>query len=149
MILYSLLLVAFFLSFYNVLLLYFISFKPSGLVYKTVFLDGALLPEFYVKEAKSIVDRAVGLRNHYSLSKHQSLLLKGKIISTYGMSFPIDILFLNKHGHVLHIYTNAMPSKIFFYALTKTKYVLETKSGVTSALNIKKGSQLKFSRIID
>ena len=73
MVLYSLLLTIIFLFFYIIFLYYFFPFKTSGVVYETVFLDGALLPNFYVKEAKSLADRVVGLRNHYTLNANQSL----------------------------------------------------------------------------
>ena len=117
----------------------------TAVSYKKVLLDKRELTGFLVKEVKALPDRLTGLRNHCNLDKNHGILLKGKIVHTYGMSFPIDIFFLDRHGRVLQIIFQARPSQfIYSQGHWKTKSILELKEGSSKLLNIKEGSCFEF-----
>jgi uncharacterized protein len=54
--------------------------------------------------------RLRGLLGHRPLQPGEGLLLRGeKAIHTIGMGFPIDVLFLDRAGTVVHLYRDMGP----------------------------------------
>lgn len=63
--------------------------------------------------AASLWARMRGLLGHAPLEPGEGLLLKGeKAIHTIGMTFPIDVLFLNRAGRVVHLMTCVPPLRL-------------------------------------
>lgn len=62
--------------------------------------------------ANSMWTRMRGLLGHAPLKTGQGLLLKGeKAIHSFGMSFAIDALFLDRNGRVIYIMPGMMPMR--------------------------------------
>ncbi len=60
--------------------------------------------------ADSAWTRLRGLLGHPPLQAGEGLLLRGeKAIHTIGMGFAIDVLFLDRAGHVKHLIPNMVP----------------------------------------
>jgi hypothetical protein len=82
-----------------------------------------------IKLADRFFTRLVGLLKTAGLSENQGLLLKKcNQVHTFGMKFPIDVIFLSKDGDILHMEQEMAPGKISPH-VKKAYWVLELKSG--------------------
>lgn len=82
-----------------------------------------------VKVADRFISRLVGLLRTTGLSENQGLLLKKcNQVHTFGMKFPIDVIFLSKDGDILHIEPEMESGKVSPH-IKKAYWVLEVKSG--------------------
>ena len=78
-----------------------------------------------VRIARTFAARCIGLLNRRSLAENEGLLfMPGGSIHTFGMHFPIDIVFLDAHMTVLAVAPRVKPWR-FAWAPTGTCYVLE------------------------
>ena len=81
-----------------------------------------------VKVADRFMSRLVGLLRTAGLSNDQGLLLKKcNQIHTFGMKFPIDVIFLSKDGDILHIEPEMAARKVSPH-IQNAFWVLEVKS---------------------
>ena len=65
-----------------------------------------------------------------SLGKGEGLLLLGtKAIHTFAMRFPIDVLFLDEHGRVIHLIHTLQPFRISPF-VRRSAMALELPSGI-------------------
>ncbi|MEO1816477.1 MAG: DUF192 domain-containing protein [Acetobacterium sp.] len=82
-----------------------------------------------IKVADRFFTRLVGLLKTDGLNEKQGLLLKKcNQVHTFGLKFPIDVIFLSKDGDILHMEQEMGPGKVSPHI--KTAYwVLELKSG--------------------
>jgi len=63
--------------------------------------------------AASLWARLRGLLGHAPLRSGEGLLLCGeKAIHTIGMGFPIDVLFLDRNGRVVHLIPKMVPLRL-------------------------------------
>jgi uncharacterized membrane protein (UPF0127 family) len=67
----------------------------------------------------------------------------GGSIHTFGMSFPIDVLFLDKSGVILNCKKNVAPNRICI-APMKTRYVVEMPSNTLSLHELENGQKLRW-----
>jgi len=78
--------------------------------------------------ANSFWKRLVGLLDHKAMAEGEGLLLDHcQGIHTFGMRFPIDVLYLDKDFHVLQTVTNLRPFRASL--LRTTAFVLELPAG--------------------
>lgn len=95
--------------------------------------------------ANSHVKRAIGLLGRSSLPPGGGLLLQPcQSIHTFFMRFPIDVVFVNGDGRIVHIVENMGPNKVSKINL-KARYALEMPAGTVSATSTQIGDKLAVS----
>lgn len=88
--------------------------------------------------------RRVGLLKHESLPPGEGLWIAPcEAIHTFGMKFPIDVLFLDRQKRVLKVRKNMPKSRISVSLLAHS--VLELPAGAAGATMTEPGDQLEFS----
>lgn len=86
--------------------------------------------------------RLRGLLGHAPLKSGEGLLLRGeKAIHTVGMSFPIDVLFLDETGQVVHLIA-AMPALRASPFIARAVDVLELPAGTIAQTGTAIGDQI-------
>ncbi len=65
-------------------------------------------------------------------------------VHTFGMKFPIDVLFLNRHKKILKIRPNMARSRISLSL--RAHSVLELPAGTAEATGTAAGDQLEFEK---
>jgi hypothetical protein len=94
--------------------------------------------------ANTVLKRMVGLLNRGRLDKGEGLLLDRCYgIHTFGMRFPIDVLFLDKDLHVMRAVKALPPYRTC--AVKKSVYVLEVPVGAIEASRTEEGDQIQIS----
>jgi uncharacterized membrane protein (UPF0127 family) len=89
--------------------------------------------------------RCKGLLDRGALPWDEGLLLSpGGSIHTFGMRFPIDVLFLDRHMRVLRCAPHVLPWRLAL-APSGTRYVLELADGRIAAVYLKVGMRLLWS----
>ena len=80
--------------------------------------------------ARTAEARLCGLIGRAALADGEGLFLVGtKSIHTFGMRFAIDVVFLDPHGHVIHLIHAMKPSQFSAFVWRATG-VLEMPAGV-------------------
>ena len=96
----------------------------------------------YMTLANTFWSRLKGLLGRSSLGEGESLaLLPCSSVHTFFMKFPIDVVFLNPKGSVIHLEENLKPwrcSKL----VRQTHMVIELPIGTISSSRIKLGDTL-------
>jgi uncharacterized membrane protein (UPF0127 family) len=94
--------------------------------------------------ANSFWSRLRGLLGAAPLLKGEGLILAGeKSVHTFFMSFPIDVLYVNKEYKVIRADANMVPYRIGPF-LAQSEYVLELPVGTIAATATQTGDQLSF-----
>ncbi len=89
--------------------------------------------------------RLRGLLGHAPLQSGEGLLLSGeKAIHTVGMGFPIDVLFLDSTGRIVHLIPDMGPLR-FSPFVTAAANVLELPAGVAAQTGTTLGDQIEIS----
>jgi uncharacterized membrane protein (UPF0127 family) len=100
-----------------------------------------------VRKADNFLTRLIGLLKRKHLGPEEALwLMPSKGIHTIGMKFPIDVVFLNKHHHVLGIVSGMLPYRISAVHL-RGYSVLELPSGTIKKSRTEVGDQLEISLV--
>lgn len=95
--------------------------------------------------AEAFVDRLRGLLGKQALSAGEGILIRPcKGIHTFGMKFPIDVVFLNNGNKVVAITRNLPPHRLTSIHFTATS-VLELPSGTVDSTSTAVGDTLEFS----
>ncbi|MCH8079143.1 MAG: DUF192 domain-containing protein [Proteobacteria bacterium] len=82
-----------------------------------------------------------GLLGRPPLQKHQALLITScASIHTFGMTYPLDLVFLNKHWQIKKIIQSLVPWRMAWSF--GSCMVLEMKSGTIESLNLDTDMQL-------
>jgi uncharacterized membrane protein (UPF0127 family) len=103
--------------------------------------DTALATEADV--ADSSRKRRVGLLKHANLPAGQGLWIAPcEGIHTFGMKFPIDVIFLDSRKRVLKTRSDMGPRRIALCLMGHS--VLELPAGTVAATHTQKGDQLVF-----
>jgi len=98
----------------------------------------------HIRIAESFYEKLVGLLKDKVLDSQQGLLLNGcKQVHTIGMKFPIDVIFLNKEGVILHFENNMLPRQMSKY-IKRAFYCLELKSGAIQEHDLKLNDHIEF-----
>ncbi|HSW50972.1 MAG TPA: DUF192 domain-containing protein [Bryobacteraceae bacterium] len=88
--------------------------------------------------------RRVGLLKHDSLpSGHGLWITPCEGVHTFGMKFPIDVIFLDRAKKVLKIRAGMGPRRISL--CLRAHSVLELPAGTAAAAETRAGDQLEFS----
>lgn len=103
--------------------------------------EDTLLSQVWV--AESFCQRLRGLLFRPELKKSQGLLIKPcRQIHTVGMSYSLDIIFLDQHGTVIKLCHSVKPFRQAF--ALKAAFTLEMASGVARDLGLNIGDQLAW-----
>ncbi len=93
--------------------------------------------------ANTVLKRMVGLLNRGKLDKGEGLLLdRCHGIHTFGMRFPIDVLFLDKDFCVIRTVKALPPLRTC--VVKKSVYVLEVPVGALDASRTVEGDQIQI-----
>jgi uncharacterized protein len=98
--------------------------------------DGRLIVR-RARFARSFRERLIGLLSARCLSADEGLLLSpGGSIHTFGMRYPIDVLFLDRQLRILRVLRSLRPWRLCL-APAQTKHVLELRAGTLEILKLK------------
>ena len=93
--------------------------------------------------ANTVLKRMVGLLNRRQFGKGEGLLLDRCYgIHTFGMRFPIDVLFLDKDLRVIRAVKALPPHRTC--VVRKSVYVLEVPAGALDASRTEEGDQIQI-----
>lgn len=99
-----------------------------------------------IYEARDFFARARGLLGSERLHPDEGLWIQPcTSVHTIGMSYPIDVVFLDKAARVVALRSAVRPQRIA-YALGAGS-VLELAAGAATLLGVAKGSQLQKVRL--
>jgi uncharacterized protein len=91
--------------------------------------------------ADGFFSRMRGLLWRKPLAPKEAILLTPcHSVHTFGMSYPIDIVFLSPDYQVVRLVSNCMPRRMVF--CKNAKHTLELAAGQATQLGIKIGAQL-------
>lgn len=100
-----------------------------------------------VKLANDFFSRLVGLLKTKSLDENQGLLLKGcKQVHTFGMKFPIDVVFISAEGEILYLEEDMKPGKISPH-VKNACWVLELQANAFEKSGLEIHDQLTLTKI--
>lgn len=95
--------------------------------------------------ADSFLPRLVGLLGRSGLEQGWSLVLKPcQSVHTMFMKFDIDVLFVDRHGKVLHLISGMTPFR-FSGIVRKSHLVLEFPAGTLAAAGTSPGDTIILS----
>jgi len=98
--------------------------------------------------ADTSATRRTGLLKHTALEPGEGLwIAPSEAVHTFGMKFPIDVLFLDKKRRVLKIRSEMARSRMAF--CLRAHSVLELPSGRAAAMQTVAGDQLEFEKFDD
>lgn len=107
------------------------------------------------KIAKDDISRQIGLGGVKYMGPNEGLLMVYEEAGRYSiwmkdMEIPIDVVWINNEGEVIHIERNMKPESYPTSYVSKRPalYVLELNSGAVHRLNIKIGTKLKIPEAI-
>jgi uncharacterized membrane protein (UPF0127 family) len=90
--------------------------------------------------------RRTGLLRHNTLEPGDGLWIAPcEAVHTFGMKFPIDVLYLNRKKKVIKIRENMLRSRVSF--CLRAHSVLELPAGTCAATRTVLGDQLVFERL--
>ncbi len=94
--------------------------------------------------AANLWSRMRGLLGRPPLQAGDGLLLRGEqAIHTVGMGYPIDVLFLDRSGRVIHLY-HAMPPLRASTFVRRAVDILELPPGILAATGTVQGDVITF-----
>jgi uncharacterized membrane protein (UPF0127 family) len=94
--------------------------------------------------ADTSAKRRTGLLKHAKLEPGEGLLIRTEGVHTFGMKFPIDVVFLNRNKRVLKVRPNMVRGRI---ALSlRAHSVLELPAGTVIETGTEAGDQLEFEK---
>ena len=95
--------------------------------------------------ANSWWTRLKGLLGHAPLQSGEGLLLRGeKAIHTVGMGFPIDVVFIDRAGRIVHLIPNMGPFR-FSPFVFRSVDVLEIAAGQAAQTGTQLGDQIEIT----
>ena len=99
-----------------------------------------------VERALGLSQRGIGLLGRASLCDTCGLWLEPcNGVHTWGMRFAIDVVYFDKSGRVLRLYSNVEPRRICF-PMRHTRAVLELPSGAIVRLGLGVGGCYQLKR---
>ncbi len=97
----------------------------------------------HVKKTQHALERTKGLLGLPALSDEQGLwIIPCNSIHTFGMQYPLDIIYLDRNGRIKKIVENIKPRRMSFSLFAKS--VLELKTGTVKRLKITMGHTLQW-----
>jgi uncharacterized membrane protein (UPF0127 family) len=105
-------------------------------------MDGTSVARF-TRIASSFASRLVGLLRRKSLHREEGLLISpGGSIHTWGMHFPIDVVFLDQDFRILKVAHSVRPWRASL-APRRTRHVLELRGGRCTECRLQVGMTLE------
>ncbi len=102
-----------------------------------------------VRIAHSHRDRMIGLLKEKALNDGEGLLLQGtRSIHTFGMRFPIDVIYLDAAGRVLRTIHSLPPNRIGPFR-RGVRSVLEMRAGAIAQSQTQVGDFLKIDELAE
>jgi len=99
-----------------------------------------------VTHARSWWARARGLLGRKTMESGEALLIEPcSGVHTFGMAFPIDVVFLSSDGTILHLVHEMRPWRVSRY-LRSARAVLELPAGTLERTGAAVGDRLYFDR---
>ena len=97
-----------------------------------------------LEPARTFLERARGLLGRGPLAEGEGLWIAPcRCVHTFGMSRPIDVLFLDGAGRVLGLYSSLPPARIT-RIFAKAAGALELPAGVILRTNTARGDLVEF-----
>ena len=97
-----------------------------------------------IEHADTSLRRLRGLLGRAALGKNEGLLLSPcSHVHTFGMRFPLDVLFLNKDGTVVHCVPHLRPNRMA--GAWRARHTLELAAGSIARLGLQTGDRLSWS----
>lgn len=97
-----------------------------------------------VRKADNFLTRLVGLLRRTSLGPEEALwLIPSKGVHTFGMRFPIDVIFLNEHNKVIDVIQDMAPNRLSRLHLS-AQSILELPHGSIQKSATTVGDQLEI-----
>lgn len=97
-----------------------------------------------VRKADNFLTRLVGLLRRSSLGPEEALwLIPSKGVHTFGMRFPIDVIFLNENNKVIDTISDMAPNRISRLHLSSHS-ILELPPGTIEKSTTMVGDQLEI-----
>jgi len=97
-----------------------------------------------VRKADNFLTRLVGLLRRTSLGPEEALwLIPSKGLHTFGMRFPIDVIFLNEDNKVIHTVRDLAPNRISRLQL-RSRSILELPQGSIQKSATAVGDQIEI-----
>ena len=94
--------------------------------------------------ARTFLERARGLLGRGPLAEGEGLWIAPcRCVHTFGMNRPIDVLFLDRAGRVLGLYSSLPPARIT-RIFAKAAGALELPAGVILRTNTARGDLVEF-----
>lgn len=107
---------------------------------------GATLAES-VSLADTPTSRRIGLLRHHKLAPGEGLwIYPTQAIHTFGMRFPIDVIFLDRHLRVKRLYPGLAPCRLTTL-VWGARSVLELESGSLARTGTAVGDEMKISPV--
>jgi uncharacterized membrane protein (UPF0127 family) len=98
---------------------------------------------FNIKKTETTLERTRGLLGANKLADAEGLWISPcNSVHTFGMTYPLDIVYLDKKLRVKKITTNLKPRRVSFNLLASS--VIELKAGTAEKLPLKKGDTLHW-----
>lgn len=96
-----------------------------------------------VEHAQTFWQRMQGLiSNHIPEQPRTMLFQHCRAVHTIGMSYALNIIFLNKKWEVVSVRYHVLPGRFFVWGGWRAKHVIETAAHVGVADKIKKGDTI-------
>ena len=96
--------------------------------------------------ANSLPERMKGLIGRKNLQEGEGMVFpRCSQVHTFGMLFPIDVVFLDCEGRVIKLYHSLKPFRITS-VVKGSRTVIELPAGVLEKTETKSGDFLKISR---
>lgn len=93
-----------------------------------------------VEVPRTFLQKSKGLLFYTQIPDDFAMIFKGvRLIHTFGMKIPIDVMYLDKNNRVLFAGT-IKPNRLGPYFFWKTKMIVEAKEGAFK--NINKGDKI-------
>jgi uncharacterized membrane protein (UPF0127 family) len=107
-----------------------------------------------VEVVNTLESRQLGLSGRKGLAGGEGMLFAFQEPSLYNfwmkdMLFPLDIIWINTEGSIVHIETNKGPETYpnAFAPTEPAQFVLETSAGFVDFFGVKVGDEVKFKKI--
>lgn len=101
------------------------------------------LARIAVEVADRAVERMRGLLGRVALDADRALWLEPcNAVHTFGMRFPIDVVFIDRRGCVLSIHRNVGSARVLF--CWRARAALEMGAHVAQALRVEVGDRLEW-----
>ena len=107
---------------------------------KTVILAEAELAESFGRRLKGLLGRK-------TLAPGQGMVIRPcRSIHTVGMTFPIDVGFVDEKGCLCRVVENLPPGKLGVGA-REARYVIEAPAGTFAAVGVQEGDQVTLENV--